>query len=176
MRQRECGTALRLTPGARCVTGLRRAAIESPGAGQKFMGIATGVYGFISGLLSLQSFAGSCVTAQPTSFNLTSYPGVGTLNISFKFGVGAALMFVATALKAIDVVLHLIVPTPPPRHAPPPDGLGELPSYLAHGASSETRFGYPAHAAFLSEHVNAQMLEGEGAARVEGEGAAAASP
>ncbi len=108
------------------------------------MGILTGVYGLVSGLLALRAFAERCWRAQPESFILEQYPELGELGASFGYGPGAVLMFVATALKAIDVACHALVPTPAARHAKPPaDADGPLPQYLRSGGlDAPTRWGY----------------------------------
>jgi len=112
---------------------------------QKIMGVLTGVYGLISGLLSLQDFADSCWRAQPDSFTIAGYPELGEVHAHFSYGFGAVLIFWATALKAVDILCHAIVPTPRQKRLKPPwDPKRILPDYLSIGDPGKpTRGGYP---------------------------------
>mmetsp|Transcript_1857 Transcript_1857/g.5281 ORF Transcript_1857/g.5281 Transcript_1857/m.5281 type:complete len:353 (-) Transcript_1857:405-1463(-) len=135
-----------LTQTIQIATDLQRSTPYGDVNCQKVMGIVTGLYGLFSGLLSLRSFADSCWNVQPDMFSIQNYPEIGDLHLDLGPGPGVILMFVATALKAVDVLLHLITPTPLARRRKPPTSLGALPEYLAHPAEElgkPTRWGYP---------------------------------
>jgi len=72
---------------------------------QKFMGILTGVLGFVSTLAALSTYAGGCYHNLPTEYN-----GV---RINYSLGPGFLCLLVATVLKIIDVVANVFLPVVP---------------------------------------------------------------
>jgi hypothetical protein len=111
---------------------------------QKLMGVVTGLVGLTSGLLSCRTFANSCWRAQPDTYTISSAPGLGALDASWSWGPGLLLMALGTALKAVDVLCHLVVPTPPKKREKGADNAKwTLPQYCAVGeAAQPTRLGY----------------------------------
>lgn len=69
---------------------------------QKGFGIGTGIYGMLSTISAMQSFAAACVSAlNDTSEELTVGPGPGYYAI-----------MLGALLKLVDVFIHIIVPVP----------------------------------------------------------------
>lgn len=68
------------------------------------MGILTGILGFLTTLAALNSFADTC-------FRELS-PAVSALSIDKKAGAAFIMLLVATVLKVVDIIAHLIVPVP----------------------------------------------------------------
>lgn len=91
---------------------------------QKNMGVVTSATGLISGLSSLASFHAGCIASLPsnTVYYATSSTlarGLGashiTMVITKRVGLGMLLMALGTVLKLVDVILHLLLPTPEPK-------------------------------------------------------------
>ena len=93
---------------------------------QKTFGIATGIFGCVSGVSSMVSFANSCWSGLPTRLTINGVK----VEAEWKRGSGWMLMLLATGLKCYDAVCHLIVPTPPGRHEP---YRGALLNYMKRG-------------------------------------------
>ena len=72
------------------------------------------------------------------------YSELGAFEFEARWGPGLGLMWLATLLKAVDIVCHLIVPTPRRKRETGADDRGwSLPEYCAAGATGgATRFGY----------------------------------
>lgn len=68
------------------------------------MGIFTGVLGFLSTLSALNAFANTCFR------NLN--PAVSSLSMDKQPGAAFILLLVATVLKMVDILAHVIVPVP----------------------------------------------------------------
>jgi len=133
-----------LTQTVQVATDLQRTTPFGDVNCQKVMGVVTGLYGLISGLMALADFANHCWRTQPRTFSISTYPEVGTIESSFEAGPGTILIAIATVLKIVDVICHALVPTPTPRHAKPPSSIGPLPEYLVLGElDAPTRLGYP---------------------------------
>lgn len=93
---------------------------------QKVLGIATGIYSFFSTLMSMNVFRKDCWLNLPKQFN-------------FHFGPGFILLFIATVLKIVDVLCHVMVPVPAPKALPAETNL-KLDDYLMR-CSENTHFG-----------------------------------
>ena len=64
----------------------------------------TGIFGLVSTLAPLHAFATACVTQLQ--------PCAGYVHISTQYGPAFYLLTVATLLKVVDVIAHIIVPVP----------------------------------------------------------------
>jgi hypothetical protein len=78
---------------------LQRSSEKSDMNSVKFMSIFTGIVGTISTLTALSSYADGCYNNLPSSVDL-------------HLGPGFCCLLVATLLKPVDVVLHLLLPVP----------------------------------------------------------------
>mmetsp|Transcript_15653 Transcript_15653/g.21958 ORF Transcript_15653/g.21958 Transcript_15653/m.21958 type:complete len:128 (+) Transcript_15653:574-957(+) len=72
---------------------------------QKFFGIATGTIGFFSTLYSIGTYLGSCRDNLPTE-------NIAGEDIEYGLGPALLCLIVATFLKVIDVIIHILVPVP----------------------------------------------------------------
>lgn len=133
-----------LTQMVQMATDLQRTTPYGDMNCQKLMGVITGFYGLISGLKSLHYFSSGCWRSQPTTFTWEAAPELGAFEFEARWGPGLGLMWLATLLKAVDIVCHLIVPTPRRKRETGADDRGwSLPEYCAAGATGgATRFGY----------------------------------
>lgn len=68
------------------------------------IGIVTGLFGLVSTLSPLHAFANACVTQLQ--------PSTGNITIITQFGAAYFLLTIATWLKVVDVLAHIIVPVP----------------------------------------------------------------
>ena len=93
---------------------------------QKTFGTITGLFGALSGMGSMMSFAKNCWQDLPTSLTVK---GVA-VTIEWEAGTGWTLMLIAVLLKTYDVFCHFIVPTPAGRHEP---YKGTLLNYMKRG-------------------------------------------
>jgi len=88
---------------------------------QKTFGTITGIFGALSGMATMVSFANACWNDLPTTLVLnntyTDYQAI-PVPITWEGGTGWTLMLIAVMLKIFDVFCHFIVPTPPGRHEP----------------------------------------------------------
>ena len=126
---------------------LTGSAIASPASAQGYQALANGVAvtptSGPSSRVEVTVHGDGIMHVVATPRDMPTGPLAASLDL--RAGPGVILMFVATALKAVDVLLHAIVPTPRIRHAPPMTlpGVGELPLYLRQGEGAEaTRWGY----------------------------------
>jgi hypothetical protein len=85
------------------MTDLQRSTAQGDLNCQKFMGMLTGLVGFISNLSSLSAYANSCYS------NLPSTDSAGD-DIVFRLGPGFICILIATMLKPIDFFIHLLTP------------------------------------------------------------------
>jgi hypothetical protein len=85
------------------MTDLQRSTAQGDLNCQKFMGMLTGLVGFISNLSSLSAYANSCYN------NLPSSDASGE-DIVFRLGPGFICILIATLLKPIDFFIHLLTP------------------------------------------------------------------
>lgn len=81
---------------------------------QKFMAIFTGILGTITNLTALSSYSAECYTNLPEE-----YFG---LQMTYHLGPAFNCMLVATILKPIDVLIHLLTPVVPPENEEEKDG------------------------------------------------------
>ena len=80
------------------------------------MGIITGIIGFLSTLAALNAFADTCFRSLDSdlpNLSLTKTPGPAFV-----------LLLVATILKIVDIIAHIIVPVPNEGYWAP--GSGEV--------------------------------------------------
>ena len=77
---------------------------------QKFMALLTGIIGTITNLIALSSYADLCYTNLPESYN-----GV---DMDYRLGPAFNCLLVATILKPIDVIIHLLTPVVHPDGDP----------------------------------------------------------
>lgn len=68
------------------------------------IGIATGLIGLISTLAALNAFANACFR--------DLQPSVDNISIHRQFGAAFTCLVVATILKVVDIVAHVVVPVP----------------------------------------------------------------
>lgn len=89
---------------------------------QKSLGTITGIYGTYSGLQALATFMSKCANrgwgewfreGASTSFVVTATGAPATSQIDYSGNAGFVLILIATLLRGFDVLIHLIVPTPP---------------------------------------------------------------
>jgi len=88
-----------ITQVPQILTDIQRSTVRGDRNCQKFMGVATGIFGCLSTLAALGTFRDSCWRLQTEYYDMEPGPGF-------------ILTAVATILKTIDVVCHLILPTP----------------------------------------------------------------
>eukprot|EP00966_Prymnesium_polylepis_P203757 4720568-Prymnesium_polylepis.1 len=102
---------------------------------EKFMGIATNLWGMFTGLSTLSSFGYWCWRSIPGTIEM----GGHVVTLHGRGGVGYALFVVGILLKLTDVIAHLLVPTPAAKRRPvePGSSFGE---YLAR-CPEPTKFG-----------------------------------
>ena len=115
---------------------------------QRVMGILTGLLGMATGLFACLRFGLACwggPRAHLTGDHLTiAVVGTGLeVDVLWTQRPGYMCMAVAIALKAVDVLCHLLVPTPPAKRAAPTEEYEELPQYLRATAGGPTRWGKP---------------------------------
>jgi len=101
-----------ITQIAQITTDLQRATAYGDINCQKLFGFTTSVFGCLSGLGSMVTFANSCWKDLPDTITFND----STITADWDRGAGYMLMLVAVILKAIDAFIHLITPTPPNRH------------------------------------------------------------
>src|SRR3546814_2670498 len=75
---------------------------------QKMLAIITGVIGFLSTLSSLSSYGAGCFGSLPDEFTI----GLSDVNMTWTHGPGFACILVATLFKPLNVIAHLMLPTP----------------------------------------------------------------
>lgn len=68
------------------------------------IGIATGLIGLLSTLAALNSFANACFR--------DLQPSVDNVAIHKQFGAAFICLVVATVLKVVDIMAHVVVPVP----------------------------------------------------------------
>lgn len=90
-----------------------------------FQGVVGSLLGNLIMVAALAAFSASCVEALPTTVPNTPY-----LRIEWSNGVGFNAIALAAVLKLVDVVLHLLTPTPAARWKPPPAGVTEIRDFL----------------------------------------------
>jgi hypothetical protein len=88
-------------------TDLQRSTVKGDLNCQKIMGMFTGLMGTISTLIALSAYADGCYR------NLPDNDGAGN-NIVWELGPGFSCLLVATLLKPIDFLIHLLMPVEKP--------------------------------------------------------------
>jgi len=121
------------------MTDLQRATPYGDANCQKMMGLITGVLSLLSGVNSLRTFRNNCMQEIPSELTLTSGLAIKT---DWYAGPGLWLLGIATFLKSVDVICHLLVPTPPPKRKPGSD-TDSLADYMER-ETLPTRWGAPA--------------------------------
>lgn len=94
---------------------------------QKLFGVCTSIYGLISTVQSLRSYRADCgLQSDVPPWGRTRQVPVdfddgttGSVEISVEAGLAYALLFIAVWLKALDALLHLLVPTPKEKQIVP---------------------------------------------------------
>lgn len=136
-----------LTQIVQVATDLQRATPYGDVNCQRAMGILTSSYGLFSGMRSMGDFADSCWREQPARFELIDSDGQVELSsdVEWQPGVGYLCMLVGVLLKSVDVLCHLLVPTPAPKRRPlaPGERFGKLAEYLQATCPEPTRVGRP---------------------------------
>eukprot|EP00602_Paraphysomonas_sp_CaronLab_P003478 CAMPEP_0185024610 /NCGR_PEP_ID=MMETSP1103-20130426/7760_1 /TAXON_ID=36769 /ORGANISM="Paraphysomonas bandaiensis, Strain Caron Lab Isolate" /LENGTH=207 /DNA_ID=CAMNT_0027557627 /DNA_START=158 /DNA_END=781 /DNA_ORIENTATION=+ len=84
-------------------TDFQRSTVKGDLNCQKFMGIFTGVVGTITTLAALSSYADGCYR------NLPNDDGSGN-ELTWYLGPGFTCLLLATFLKPVDVLIHLLTP------------------------------------------------------------------
>lgn len=145
-----------LTQIFQMVTDLQRSTVHGDMNCQKVQGLVTGLLSLATSFSSLHKFADACLYSPPTSLSVgldgsafgSALPGgvdlaaaastAGitleegnsvTLQMAYTHGTGFVLCWLAVALKIVDIICHLIVPTPKGRHAEV-DGTDTLVEYM----------------------------------------------
>ena len=87
---------------------------------QKSFGTFTSLLGLANGLLSLNSYNSGCVAKMPkeTTFRGGVRNPLLTIRSTNYLSTGFYLMLVGTLFKLIDVVAHLLLPTPRSKRQP----------------------------------------------------------
>lgn len=70
------------------------------------IGIVTGIFGLVSTLVPMYTFADACLTELQPGFRYHN------VTINSKLGTAFYLLLVATLLKVVDVLAHFLVPVP----------------------------------------------------------------
>ena len=91
-------------------TDLLRTGRKADLACQKSFGVITGIVGTISNLISLSTFVSGCQGELPSS-GFESVFGQ-SVELDFSFGAAFICILVATILKPLDALFHLVVPVP----------------------------------------------------------------
>jgi hypothetical protein len=103
-----------------------RSTVEGDMNCQKWMGILTGIAGFISTMASLSNFSSVCYK------NIPEYEN--GINIHPALGPSFYCTFFATLLKLFEIFVNVIVPAPPPGEGfdPKKNDVSEImPTFLA---------------------------------------------
>mmetsp|Transcript_1257 Transcript_1257/g.2907 ORF Transcript_1257/g.2907 Transcript_1257/m.2907 type:complete len:345 (+) Transcript_1257:123-1157(+) len=95
---------------------------------QATMGIVTSLWGLFSNLMSLSRFSRSCWRSFPTT--LESYALVWKPSPAFL------CLLIGSAMKLVDVLSHLVVPTPLVRRSKPPKEVKDVVEYMMLATSS----------------------------------------
>lgn len=121
------------------------------------MGVATGLWGMFTGLMTLRSFGFYCWRSVPSTIALGRY----TLILSGHGGTGFWLFLVGICLKLTDVVAHLLVPTPAAKRQPVDAGLS-FKAYMERCPEKTTCGAQVGSGSWRTEELGAQYLEGAG--------------
>ena len=138
------------------VTDLQRSTVHGDMNCQKVQGILTGLLSLATSFSSLHKFSDACLYNPPASLSVglngtfgdgdlpgevdlaaaATIAGIAveegntvTLQMAYTHGTGFLLCWLAVALKVVDIICHLIVPTPKGRHAAV-DGTDTLVEYM----------------------------------------------
>ncbi|MEL7342196.1 MAG: hypothetical protein AAGM67_17060 [Bacteroidota bacterium] len=103
-------------------TDIQRSTVEGDLNCQRFMGIATGIFGFISTLSALETYAEGC----GNNFSETLEIEGVQVEMDYSFGPALICLLVATILKVFDVVCHLAIITPFTQRSSRADEMYEL--------------------------------------------------
>lgn len=85
-------------------TDLTRMSIETDANCQKWMGVITSLFSMIMTMGALGEYEDAC---------FRGFENLGAGAMEWRDGPGYILMYLATAFKFIDVICHILVPTPP---------------------------------------------------------------
>ena len=115
------------------LSDLQRATSFGDANCQKALGVITGTFSLLSGIVGLQAFARGCLRSLPNEVALTNG---ATLAANWRPGPGLVLLAVATLLKIVDIVCHIAVPTPAAKRDRAARDAKSLPDYLHMGERS----------------------------------------
>ena len=116
------------------LSDLQRATSFGDANCQKALGVITGTFSLLSGIVGLQAFARGCLRSLPNEVALTNG---ATLAANWRPGPGLVLLAVATLLKIVDIVCHIAVPTPAAKRDRAARDAKSLPDYLHMGDGPE---------------------------------------
>ncbi|EDQ84786.1 uncharacterized protein MONBRDRAFT_12510 [Monosiga brevicollis MX1] len=101
------------------LTDIQRSTVGGDLNCQKFMGMATGIFGFVVTMIAIQTFNLECFEEIPSAILVNVNDETVVIEMDSAYGPGFILLLVATVLKIADVIVHALLPTPQHKTAPP---------------------------------------------------------
>ena len=90
------------------------------------LAIITGILGFLSTLSSLSTYAGGCYENLPDQLAVEG----GHVDMDWRLGPGFACILVATLLKPLNIIAHVLLPTPDEKNRPADGEYNEMSSKI----------------------------------------------